>query len=83
MTEREACRKCSLLGTEESFCNRTIGECICKDGFFGDTCKRKLFYPITLNGKTLLFTVSKVLPHLKSPRSLHLSNSSGDIKGQS
>ena len=39
--ENYKCRKCSLLGTENSFCNATSGKCNCKDGYFGDSCERK------------------------------------------
>ena len=38
--ENKECQKCSLLGTEN--CDTVNGKCVCKDGYFGSTCKRKL-----------------------------------------
>ena len=33
------CGKCKWYGVEESICNRTTDECLCRDGYFGDTCE--------------------------------------------
>ena len=38
--ENKECQKCSLLGTE--YCDTVNGKCVCKDGYFGSTCKRKI-----------------------------------------
>ena len=45
--KNDKCRKCSLLGTENSFCNTSISECICKNGYFGGSCEKRKF--INLN----------------------------------
>ena len=36
------CGKCKWYGVEESICNRTTNECLCRDGYFGDTCEGNL-----------------------------------------
>ena len=42
MNQNEKCKKCSLLGTNT--CDTSSGDCICQDGYYGETCERKLLY---------------------------------------
>ena len=42
------CRKCSLFGTDENFCDAQTGQCLCKDNFYGETCDHSKFLQFNL-----------------------------------